>query len=62
MGAGKNQQNAAGGSGRGGDSGRVSGDHCSAAAMAGRGGGAADVTPMRAAATVTNTPFYPWSW
>ena len=30
-----------------------SGDHCSAAVTAGRGGGAAEVTRMRAAATAT---------
>jgi hypothetical protein len=52
-GAGINQQNAAGGSGSSGDSGRGSGDRCSAAATAGRAGGAAEVTTMRAAATAT---------
>jgi hypothetical protein len=57
--AGKNQQNAAGGSGSGGDSGRASGDCCSAAMTTGRGGSTAEVTTMRAAATATNTPFYP---
>jgi hypothetical protein len=36
-GAGNNQQNGAGGSGQSRDSGRSSGDCCSAAAMAGRG-------------------------
>ncbi len=51
--AGNNQQNAAGGSGSSGDSGRGSRDRCSAAATAGRGGGAAEVTTMRAAATAT---------
>ncbi len=54
-GAGKNQQNAAGGISSGGDSGRASGNHCSAAATAGKGSGAAEVTTMRAAATATNT-------
>jgi hypothetical protein len=52
-GAGNNQQNAADGSGSSGDSGRGSGDRCSAAAMAGRGGGMAEVTTMQAAATAT---------
>jgi hypothetical protein len=61
-GAGSNQQNAAGGIGSSGDSSHGSGNHCSAAAMAGRGGVAAEVTTMRAAATVTNTPFCPWKW
>ncbi len=51
--AGNNQQNAAGSSGSSGDSGRGSGDRCSAAATAGRAGGAAEVTTMRAAATAT---------
>jgi hypothetical protein len=36
-GAGNNQQNGAGGSGRSRDSGRASGDHCSVAVIAGRG-------------------------
>ncbi len=62
VGAGNNQQNVVGGSGSGRDSSRASGDHCSAAVMAGRGGGAAEVTTMRAAETATNTPFYPWPW
>ncbi len=52
-GAGNNQQNVAGGSGSSGDSVRGSGDRCSAAATAGRGSGAAEVTTMRAAATAT---------
>ncbi len=61
-GAGNNQQNVAGGSSSGRDSGRGSGKRCSAAEMAGRGGSAAEVTMMRAAATATNTFCYPWPW
>jgi hypothetical protein len=61
-GAGNNQQNVAGGSVSGGDSGRGGGDRCSTAATAGRGGDAVEVTTMRSAAIATNTPFYPWPW
>ncbi len=46
-------QNLAGSIGSGRDSGRGSGGCCSAAAMAGRGSGAAEVATMRSAATVT---------
>jgi hypothetical protein len=42
VGAGNNQQNAAGSTGSGRDSGHGSGDRCSAGAMAGRGGGVAE--------------------
>ena len=42
MWAGNNQQNAAGSIGSGRDSGRGSGDHCSAGAIAGRGGSVAE--------------------
>ena len=52
-GAGNNQQNAAGSTGSGRDSGRGSGNRCSVAATAGRGGSTAEVTTMRAAATAT---------
>ncbi len=61
-GAGNNQQNAAGVSGSSGDSGRGSGDCCSAAAMAGRGGGVGEVTTMRAVETARDAPFYTWPW
>jgi hypothetical protein len=47
------QQSTKCGSGSGGDSGRGSGDHGSAALTACRDGGAAEVTTIRAAATST---------
>ncbi len=53
MGAGNNQQNAAGSIGSGKDSGHGSGDRCSAAAMVGSGGSTAEVTKMRTVATAT---------
>jgi hypothetical protein len=56
------QQNVAGGSGSGGDSNHGSSNHCSMAAAAARGDSTAEVTTMRAAATATNTPIYPWVW
>jgi hypothetical protein len=52
-GAGNNQQNVAGKSGSSGDRGHGSGNCSSTAAMAGRGGGTAEVTMMRAVATST---------
>jgi hypothetical protein len=58
-GTGNNQQNAAGSSRSGGDSGYGSSDHCNVAAMAGRGGGVAEVTTMRAAATAKKYPRLP---
>jgi hypothetical protein len=61
-GAGNNKKKGAGSRGSGGDSGRGSGNRSSMAATVGRGGGAAEVTTMRAAATATNTPFYHWPW
>ncbi len=61
------QQSSKCGRGRNGDSSRGSRDHGSAATMAGRGSGAAEVTTMRVAAMATTLvvnlyPIICWPW